>query len=703
MIGKFFATSASVVALSFAAPVMAQEEERTAPTMEFGTWGVDLSQIDTEADPGVDFNLYVNGKWISSNEIPSDRVRYGAFDMLAEKSIADIETLISELVASNPAEGTTARRIVDAYNAFYDTQAIEAAGLTPLYPHLTNIYSAPDLETLAGLFELPGYASLIAVGVTVDSRNPDEYAASVGFSGMGLPSRDYYLVDNERNVELRAAYMEFLTFMLGQAGYADPESAARAVYDFEHKVAVLEWDTQLMRLPELTYNEVTRDELLALSPEFPLDTVLESGGFSEVDRFLAPQLVPDEEEVAELGLTDDQMAMMGGGLPAMMDLLNETPLSTLKAYMAVRTVSAYSSLLPREIDDANFAFFRTALSGQDEQQPRWKRAIAEVQALLGEQLAALYVERYFPPENKARMDELVANLLRAMGDDLAENEWMTQATLAEAVSKLEGFTPMIGYPEEFETYDGLEVAADTPVANRLSAAAWGIADSLSNLGEPVDRTEWAMLPQTVNAYYMPVFNQIVFPAAILQPPFFNANADEAVNYGAIGAVIGHEIGHGFDDQGSQYDGTGTLRNWWQDEDRAGFVAETEKLAPLLAAYCLEDGETCLQPQMSMGETLGDVVGLQMAYRAYRLSLNGEEAEVIDGLTGDQRFFLGFGQIWRTMQRPESLRSQVISGYHPPADFRINNAVRHVDAWYDAFGITEDDPLYLPAEERVSIW
>ena len=304
------------------------------------------------------------------------------------------------------------------------------------------------------------------------------------------------------------------------------------------------------------------------------------------------------------------------------------------------------------------------------------------------------------------MDELVANLTKAMNAALDENEWMTEATIEQARAKLNGFVPMIGYPDEFKTYEGLEITADDPLANRMATARWNDEDSRSRLGTEVDPTEWGMFPQTVNAYYSPLTNRIVFPAAILQPPFFNGSADSAVNYGGIGAVIGHEIGHGYDDQGSQFDATGTLRNWWQDEDREGFVKFTQAMGEFIEAYCPvegSEGPECLRAGQSMGETLGDVVGLQMAYRAYRMSLGGEEAPVIDGLTGDQRFFLGYAQIWRGMEREESLRNRVMTANHPPGEFRLNNAVRHTDAWYEAFGVTEDHALYLPPEKRVKIW
>jgi len=698
------ALGASALILSLATPALAQDAEPAYPTMAFGTWGVDTTQVDTTLDPGDDFNAYTNGKWIAANEIPADRTRFGAFDLLREHSIENVQKLVQDLVASNPAPGTTERRIVDAYNAYLDTDAINAAGLAPAQPYLGKIYAAPDLTALVRLFEEPGYPGLVGAGVTVDDKDPNTYMVAVGFDGMGLPDRDYYLVDSPVNLELRAKYMEFLQLMLGQAGYADPAAAADAVYAFEHQVAELEWARQMMRNPELTYNLISRDELVALAPEFPTMALLESGGFADQTKFLAAQLPPGAAEATTLGLGEEELGMIGGGLPAMMELLTETPLATIKAYMAVRFLSAHASVLPTAIDDANFAFYGTALNGQPTQQARWKRSIAAVESQLGEQLGALYVERYFPPDSKAQMDELVANLRRAMSSFLDNNDWMTPATVTQARAKLDSFMPMIGYPDEFETYDGLAINADDPLGNSIDAIRWATEDARSKLGGPVDKREWGMLPQTVNAYYNPAFNQIVFPAAILQAPFFDAGADPAVNYGAIGAVIGHEMGHGFDDQGSQYDASGALRNWWTPEDRARFEEMNARMATLISAHCpLDDGTTCLNPGLAMGETLGDVVGLQMAYRAYQLSLDGAEPPVIDGLTGDQRFFLGYAQVWRAKARDSFIRSQIISGNHPPSDFRLNNSVRHLQAWYDAFDVGPDDAMYLPPEERITIW
>jgi putative endopeptidase len=724
MIKKTGLLLAGVAALALSAPVLADEgaphremliedseteaaaDIASTPQMDFGTWGVGLDMIDKSVTPGDDFNAYVNGKWIASNEIPADRQRFGAFDLLREGATQDVKALVEELIASNPEPGTQARRIVDAYNSYMDVEAIDARGLAPAYPYLTEIFAARDLESLVKLFGTPGYPSLVSAGVTIDARNPSDYVVGLGFNATGLPDRDYYLVDSEKNLEIREKYKAYLATVLSAAGYTDPKAAAEAVYNFEAKVARMEWARQIFRKPTLTYNELTMADLKAYAGDFPVETLLESAQLSGQTRFLAAQIPPTEEEIAEAGLTPEQVEMIGGGLPAMMKFLSETPLSTIKAYMVAEFLGNNAEVLSSALDAATFEFYGKTINGQEKQQDRWKRAIDNVEGALGEQLGALYVAKHFPPESKAAMDELVANLSKAMNAAMDENKWMTKATIEEARKKLSTFVPMIGYPDEFKTYDGLEMTADDPLANRMAVVRWQYEDNRARLGTKVDPTEWGMTPQTVNAYYSPLTNRIVFPAAILQPPFFGGSADPAVNYGGIGAVIGHEIGHGYDDQGSQFDSTGALRNWWQDEDRKGFVQFTQAMGGFIEAYCPVEGSNgpeCLRAGQSMGETLGDVVGLQMAYRAYRMSLNGKEAPVIDGLTGDQRFFLGFAQIWRGMEREESLRNRVMTANHPPGEFRLNNAVRHLDAWYEAFGVKEGDALYLPPEKRVRIW
>ncbi len=719
MLRTLFVTTASAALMFATVPVKAQEMddavlgsedaalEEADLSPDFGAWGIGLDEIDHTVSPGDDFFAYANGKWTARTAIPSHRSRFGAFDVLIEKSIKDVEELVAEIVATDPAPGTTERRIVDAYNSYLDTDAIDASGLAPAYPFLTQIFTAPDLERLTQLFGMPGYPALVAAGVTVDSKNPEEYIVSFGFGGMGLPDRDYYLVDSEKNLEIRDKYKAYLAFLLGEAGYGDPEAAAASVYEFERKVAQLEWDRRTLRISSLTYNSLSRDELLALSPDFPLQTLLETGGFADQTQFLAPQIPPTPDELEEAGLTpENAQSMIGGGLPGMMDMLNTADLPTIKAWMAAHFLDTYASRLTSELDEAAFDFNARTLYGSEEQRERSQRAIAVVESQLGEQLSTLYVERHFPPEAKQRMDMLVQNLLLAMGDFIESNDWMTQATVAEAQTKLGNFIPLIGYPDSFETYDGLEIRGDDPLGNAVRSTAWSMEDSRKDLGQRVDKTKWLMLPQTVNAYYAPVFNQVAFPAAILQPPFFNLEADEAVNYGAIGAVIGHEIGHGFDDQGSRYDGSGTLRDWWQPEDRGYYDAQADKLKALIEQYCpieTADETLCLKGDLSIGETMGDVIGLQMAYRAYQISLGGEEAPVLDGVTGDQRFLLGFAQVWRAKMRPEALRQRMLTAVHPPSEFRLNNAVRHLDAWYAAFDVGPEHALYLAPQDRVQIW
>ena len=706
MIRQLLVTGASALALTLSIPAAAQDEaEEDLPVMTYGTWGIDPTLLDPSVDAGDDFFAYANGKWVSENPIPAAYSRYGAFDALRQKSNDDVKVLIDELVSQQHAPGSAEQRIVDAYEAFYDTAAMDASGLTPAYPYLTEIFTANSLTDLAKLWGKAGFDSPVGAYITVDSKDPTSYITAMGMGGLGLPDRDYYLDNSERNQEIQAKYRELLAFMLGKAGYADPEDAAGIVYDLEHRFAEAHWDRAVSRNRDLTYNKLDRAELASASGGFPLDAMLAESGLSGVDHVLVSRMPPSAEEIEELGLTEDQLAKIGGGWPAMLEIIANEPVANLKAWMAAHFLMSNASILTTEMDTRSFEFFGKMLNGTEEQQPRWKRAIAATEGQLGEVLGKVYAERYFPAANKAAMVELVGNLRKALGESLAENDWMTDATKVKAKEKLDAFDPMIGYPDKFKTYDGLEITADNPVANRIGAQAWQWQYDLARIDEPVDRGEWGMLPQTVNAYYSPVMNQIVFPAAILQPPFFNISADMAVNYGAIGGVIGHEMGHGFDDQGAKSDGSGKLTNWWSPEDKAAFNAKGDALAAQYDAFCPFEGdsETCVNGRLTLGENIGDLSGLSLAYRAYKLALNGEEAPVIDGLTGDQRFFLAWAQVWRSAIRPDALRQQMLTDPHSPAEFRVNGPVRNVDAWYDAFGVTKGDDLYLPPEKRVHIW
>ncbi len=712
MIRIFLTAGVSAVALAVASPAMADDHtektekaaEVATPTMSFGEWGVDPALLSDSIKPGDDFFAYVNQEWLDANPLPAEFSRFGAFNLLREKSTSDVKALVDELVAKDTLTSDE-QRIVDAYNAFLDTDAIDAKGLQPAYPYMTAIATASSLEDLAKLWGRPGYPSPVGGFVNVDAKQSDQYVVYMGVGGIGLPDRDYYTDTSEKGMEIQAQYREYLTFLMKEAGYSDPEQAAMAVYQFEERLAreVL-WDRTVSRNRDLTYNAFTPAELTEMADGFPLETVLKEIGFDASPKFVIGAVPPSEERAKELGLTEETLSKIGTGMPGMFKVLQETGLPTLQAWTMKGFLSNNSGVLPSKFDEASFEFYGKKLRGTPEQRPRWKRAISATEGALGELVGKSYVERYFPPESKAAMDELVANLRVAMAESISEIEWMGDATKVEARAKLGTFDPKIGYRDNLETYEGLAITGDDPLANSIAAEAWSLKDNVSKLGGPIDRTEWFMLPQTVNAYYNPTKNEIVFPAAILQQPFFGLSADPAVNYGAIGGVIGHEIGHGFDDQGSKSDGKGELRNWWTDADRAAFDKLGDALVAQYNAFCpLDDGKTCVNGRFTLGENIGDLGGLSLAYRAYKLSLGGKEAPVIDGLTGDQRFFLAWAQVWRSQQREDNARQRLRTDSHSPEEFRVNGVVRNMDAWYEAFGITEDDEMYLPPEERISIW
>ncbi len=713
MIRTLLALGVSASALALATPAFAEEageakaeEVVAAPTMSFGTWGFDPEYLSEDIDPGDDFFAYANQKWIDANPLPPDRARFGAFDLLREKSTFDVKAVVYDLAAKPAAQlSGNERRIVDAYNAFLDTDAIEAVGLAPAQPYLDAIAGADTLGKLVTLWATPGYPSPVGGFVSVDAKEPTRYSVYVGSGGLGMPDREYYFDESEKGLAIRKAYMDYLTFLMGEAGYSDPAATAQQVYDLEDSIArKVAWDRAVRRNRDLTYTALTPEELGDLSETFPVAAFLAASGFGEADRFIVGDMPPSAERIAELGLSEEVVAKIGGGTPAMLELLAATPIDVLKAWSIKSFLSSNAAVLPTRFDQANFAFYGTTLNGVPQQRDRWKRAIDATEGMLGELLGASYVERNFPPESKLAMDELVANLRVALAQSLEEIDWMSEATKVEAMAKLDSFDPKIGYRDNLETYEGLAIVAGSPLANSMSAAKWQAADNLAKLGGPIDRTEWGMLPQTVNAYYNSTKNEIVFPAGILQQPFFGKDADIAVNYGAIGGVIGHEMGHGFDDQGSKSDASGALRNWWTDADRKAFDEKGNALAAQYGTFCpLDEGTTCVNGRLSLGENIGDLGGLSMAYRAYKLATAGKEVPVIDGLTGDQRFFLAWAQVWRGQYREDALRSQIRQGPHSPTQYRTNGIVRNLDEWYEAFGVTPDDDLYLPPEQRIRIW
>ncbi|MCE2873343.1 MAG: M13 family metallopeptidase, partial [Xanthomonadales bacterium] len=520
--------------------------------------------------------------------------------------------------------------------------------------------------------------------VSIDQKNPDRHVVVLSHAGLGLPEREFYLRDDAQFREIRDQYRAHLARLLELGGIgraAEAAGAAGRILALETEIAKLHWPAAKRRERELTYNPRSRAQLLEMTQGFPLTEALASAGFGKVQEFVVREA--------------DAMAPLAA-------LFRQTPVATWREYMAYHYLRSNASVLPQAVDDEVFAFYGKQLNGQPEQRPRWKRGVDAVDDALGEAVGQVYVERHFSPESKAQMSALVENLRKAYAQRIRALPWMTDETKKVALEKLAAFRPKIGYPDRWRDYSALEVSASDSFGNAQRAELFEWQRSIAKLDKPTDRDEWGMTPQTVNAYYSPVFNEIVFPAAILQPPFFDPAADPAVNYGAIGGVIGHEMGHGFDDQGSKSDARGVLRTWWNERDETAFKQLGDRLAEQYSQFEPLPGLR-LNGRLSLGENIGDLGGLSVAFEAYRLSLGGRSAAVVDGMTGDQRFFHGWAQVWRTLFREQRLRNQIMTGPHSPAEFRVNGVVRNLDAWYEAFGVKPGDKLYLPPEKRVRIW
>jgi putative endopeptidase len=671
--------------------------------MTFPGWGVDPADLDRTIKLD-DFDAFVNGKWKAAATIPAKYPYYGVLTNLRIGSERSVRKIIDDVLAGNHRLGTPEQRIADMYRAYLDINAINRAGLAPVKPLMQRIAGLKNHGDLAALWAREGYPTPFFEAVSIDPGDPTKNILFFGTGGTGLPDRDNYLVENDRNREMRAKYQDYLTFLLTRAGVATPRDTALAVYELERKIAAGSWDRAIARNPALTTNRLSYSELMSHAGKFPLQRYLKERGLLPTDRFNVGAIPPTAEEIKAQGLTPEQLAKLGGGFPAMMRLITATPIGTWKAWMNVRLLSRNADVLPSDIDDANFAFYGKYLQGLKQQRDRWQRAVSHVEGNLGEAIGRAYVERHFPASSRTAMEELIGNLRSAMAGNLKDWPWMTPATRVAAKAKLDALDVKIGHPVKFETYDGLAVTPTNPLGNRLAAAEWLWAKDLADLRKPVDRHKWLLTPQTVNAYYMSTSNHMAYPAAYLQPPHFNPNADPAVNYGAIGSTIGHEIGHGFDDQGSRYDGTGALKNWWAPEDEATFRKLGGQLEKQYNAICpLDEGKTCINGKLTLGENIGDLGGLSMAYRAYKIFLNGKEAPVIDGLTGDQRFFIAYAQKYRTSYRDDFLRQTMQTGVHSPDFARTNAVLRNFDPWYDAFNVKPGDKMYLPPEQRVRIW
>ena len=655
------------------------EVEQTA---KLGDFGIEIDNMDTSVDPGDDFFSYVNGTWVNELEIPADRSVFTAFNVLSdqaeERVLGIIETAAS---AENPSADQA--RVAALYNAYMDTDAIEAAGLAPIQADLDRIRSAETREDIIDIMsdQALGVSELVGIGVGIDAKVNTQYRVTMGQAGLGLPNPGAYTDEGDRPEMIRQAYVDYMTAMLTEAGVENAADRAAAIMAFETELASEYWEREQRRNRDLTYNKMSVEELKDMAPGLMWDRYFDNLGLSGETEVILRENTAIEHAAEVFANTDVEV---------------------LKDYLTVSLLGNNAEYLPASIDDARFAYVGKALSGQEEQRPRWKRAVAEVNGRLGFVVGKIYVDEYFPPESKRQMDELIENLRATFKEGLDELEWMGAETKVDAQYKLANFRPKIGYPDVWETYEGLEVDGDNLIGTIKSAREWAWEDNRSDLGQPIDREQWGMTPQRVNAYYSPPLNEIVFPAAILDAPFFDPNADPAVNYGGIGAVIGHEMGHGFDDQGRKVDGNGSLRDWWTEEDAERFEERAAKLAEQYSQFEPLPGIN-MNGRQSLGENIGDLTGVNMAYRAYRKSLNGEEPPVIDGFTGDQRFFMAWAQVWASKWRDEALEQQVINGVHSPGMYRSNGIVRNVDAWYDAFDVQPDDELYLPPEERVEIW
>jgi putative endopeptidase len=648
--------------------------------------GISVENMDTSVRPGDDFFSYVNGGWVAKTEIPADKGRLGTFDILRDASQDNVKVIIEESANGDFAKGTDEQKVGDLYRSFMDLATRDAKGLAPLTDELERIDAISNRDELAEYFADVMKRNLgapMAFGQTEDFKDPTHYIIYVTQSGLGLPDREYYLKKDAGSATIRAKYVEHIEKMFKLANFADGAAAAKTIMALETRLAKENMTKEQSRKYAENYTMIALEDLPKLMPRFNWDGYLEAGGLKDLQL---KGLVFFE--------TDYMKALDG--------IIADTDLDTWKTYLYWSALNNSATKLTTALDDQNFDFYGKTLSGTEEQRALWRRAVATVNGTLGEVVGKVYVKRHFPPEAKERMLTLVGNLINAYEKSIKELDWMSDETKAQALDKLSKFTPKIGYPDEWRDYSALDIESDDYYGNLERAAMAEYKRLMDRHNGPVDRTEWGMTPQTVNAYYNPTLNEIVFPAAILQPPFFNMDADDAVNYGAIGAVIGHEIGHGFDDSGSTFDGDGVMRNWWTDTDRTEFEKRTGKLIDQYSAfYPFED--LSVNGEFTLGENIGDLGGISIGLLAYQMSLDGKEAPVIDGFTGLQRVFLGFGQVWSGKYRDETLRLQIETDPHSPSMYRANGAVRNVPAFYEAFDVGKDDALYLAPDDRVKIW
>ena len=645
--------------------------------------GVDLEAFDQNVRPQDDFYLHVNGTWLASTEIPADKATYGSFGILRDLSEERVNAIIEEAAnARDKIAGSDLQRVGDFYLSYMDEAKIAELGLTPLakeMERIDDIGNRDDLVRYIGYNQSIGVSDPFLLFTNLDYKDTTKYTVYLHHSGLGLPDRDYYF--DEEFADKREKYLAFVQKILDLAGIGDSADKAQMIMDLETRLAEAHWTRVENRQREKTYNPFTVAEANELTPGLDWNLFLEGAGMPDRSHFVLRQ--------------PSYFTTLGA-------IIKDVSVRDWRTYFRYNLLRSYAQYLTEDFVAANFDFYGKTLSGTEEIRPRWKRAVETADELIGEVLGRIYVDRHFQPESKVRMDEMIENLRRAFEIAIKELKWMGDGTKAEARAKLAKFVAKIGYPNKWRDYTGLNIVADDLVGNVIRGTRFEYDRKMKQLRGPVDRDEWRMTPQTINAYYNPTMNEIVFPAAILQPPFFNVEADDATNYGAIGAVIGHEFSHGFDDQGRKTDGDGLLRDWWTEQDAEQFKERSGALVAQYDALSPIEGMN-VQGELTLGENIGDLAGLTMAYKAYKLSLGDKEAPVIDGYTGDQRFFLGWAQVWRRLYRDDELKRRLRTDPHSPSQYRVNGIVRNMPEWYAAFDVKEGDALYLPHKERVKIW
>ncbi len=646
--------------------------------------GITKMNMDTLVKPGDNFDRFVNGTWSKNNKIPADKSSYGAFDMLYDKSQKDVKVIIEEASKGSFSEGSDEQKIGDYFSSYTNRKDRDSKGVTPIQSELKAIDAIAnytDLATYFGKANRTGVSIPFSVFVTEDFKDPQKYTLITWQGGLGLSDREYYLQNDAKMSDIRKKYVAHIEKMWQLVGLPNGSESAGKVMALETTLATNHMKKEDARNIAAQYNKYAITDLKLLMPDFDWTAMLKNAGVANEKNIVITQVAYTK---------------------SLNNIIKNTPIDIWKTYLKWSLINNTAGYLNTALDKQNFEFYGKTLNGTEQQEEDWKRAVSAVNGSLGEIVGKVYVKKHFTPKAKERMTDMVKNLLKAYAASIKELDWMSANTKKEALVKVDKFMIKIGYPEKWRDYSALKVAKNDFFGNATRATEFEYNRMLNKLGKPVDRAEWGMNPQTVNAYYNPTFNEIVFPAAILQPPFFNLAADDAINYGGIGAVIGHEIGHGFDDQGSTFDGDGVMRNWWTPEDLTAFQAKTKALVDQYSSFKAFP-DLNLNGSFTLGENIGDLGGLSIALKAYKMSLSGKEAYKMDGYSGIQRVFLGWGQVWLVKTREEALRNQVASDPHSPAKFRINGVVRNIPEFYEAFNVKPSDSLYLAPEKRVKIW